>query len=123
MNSNEFSIPLRQSIGLVAFFVLLLLCVPTHQAAEMQTAASLSPGLMFIKALFLPFALSIALSVAIAVLFGIFLIAVSLHSPDQAITMFHSLKSNLSALIDETVQCIKYASSKKCCSGCCSSQS
>ena len=122
MNTNNFQIPLQRSMAIVAVFILLLLCVPSHQSAEhLQAVAAMSPGLMFLKTLYFPFALVIAIFVSIAILFGIFLLAVALDSPSQATALFNTLVTNISALITETTQtCKDLLSSKKCCSGCCS---
>ncbi len=97
MNRNDFRNPLIQS-GILLLIVFISISIIANSPADgfIGSIFALVSGL--IKGLLFVIALSIGLVFSIAVLIGIFILAVSIHSVDKARTLFEQLKTALSAL-------------------------
>jgi hypothetical protein len=97
MNRNDFRNPLIQS-GILLLIVFISISIVANSPADgfIGSIFALVSGLL--KGLLFVIALSIGLVFSIAVLIGIFILAVSIHSVDKARTLFEQLKTALSAL-------------------------
>lgn len=104
MNRNDFRNPLIQS-GILLLIVFISISIVANSPADgfiggiFALVSGLLKGLLFIVAL------SIGLVFSIAVLIGIYLMAVAINSVDKARTQFEQLKTALAALYCK-VRCV-----------------
>jgi len=104
MNRNDFRNPLIQS-GILLLVVFLSIAIVANSPADgfFGSIFALISGLF--KGLLFVIALSIGVIFSIAVLVGIFLLAVSFHSADKAGIMFDQFKTALVALYCKVKGC------------------
>lgn len=107
MNRNDFRNPLIQS-GILLLVVFISISIVANSPADgfiggiFALVSGLLKGLLFIVAL------SIGLVFSIAVLIGIYLMAVAINSVDKARTQFEQLKTALAALYCK-VRCVDHS--------------
>ncbi len=97
MNRNDFRNPLIQS-GILLIIVFISISIVANSPAEGFIGGIFALVSGLIKGLLFVIALSIGLIFSIAVLVGIFILAVSIHSVDKGRTLFEQLKTALLAL-------------------------
>ncbi|MFV0437983.1 MAG: hypothetical protein ACK5PS_11425 [Desulfopila sp.] len=104
MKNSEFRTPLLQSCILLVALIFIISLIPAGNGSV--AGATIGSGISGIFKFFLfLIALALGIGVSIVVMIGIFIAAISLHSPDKAGEIYRQTKLRFAALLQNAVTC------------------